>query len=110
MVDLSQKFLHSMRRLQKVVHRRETNVQQEKQDFEAAKKELEVNLKEVKRNLENQPSLQQQIGTANEASAGSAEASLTPVGAGQASHATSARPFMAQSAQARVVHEGQGAA
>ena len=34
MVDLAQKFLHSMRRLQKVVHRKESNVQQEKQDFE----------------------------------------------------------------------------
>ena len=38
-----------MRRLQKVVHRKESNVQQEKQDFETAKKELELNLKEVKR-------------------------------------------------------------
>ena len=40
-----------MRRLQKVVHRKETNVQQEKQQFEYAKKDLEVTLKEVKKQL-----------------------------------------------------------
>ena len=55
MAELSQKFLHSMRRLQKVVHRKETNVQSEKQDFESAKKELELKLKEIKRHLESQP-------------------------------------------------------
>jgi hypothetical protein len=34
-----------MRRLQKVVHKKESNVQKEKQEFEISKKELEVYLR-----------------------------------------------------------------
>ena len=46
-----------MRRLQKVVHKKETNVQKEKQDFELSKKELEFYLKQVKSNLEDNPAV-----------------------------------------------------
>jgi hypothetical protein len=41
-----------MRRLQKVVHKKESNVQKEKQEFEISKKELEVYLRQVKNSLE----------------------------------------------------------
>lgn len=44
-----------MRRLQKVVHKKETNVQKEKQDFELSKKELEFYMKQIKTNLEDNP-------------------------------------------------------
>lgn len=53
LADLIVKFLHSMRRLQKVVHKKESNVQKEKQEFEICKKELEVYLKQVKNALES---------------------------------------------------------
>lgn len=45
--------MNSMRRLQKVVHKKESNVQQEKQDFELSKKELEVCIRHVKSALES---------------------------------------------------------
>ena len=49
LVELISKFLLTMRKLQKVVLKKESNVQKEKQDFELAKKELEYVLKQVKR-------------------------------------------------------------
>lgn len=52
LADLIVKFLHSMRRLQKVVHRKEASVQKEKQEFEMCKKELEVFVKQVKAQVE----------------------------------------------------------
>ena len=55
LVELTTKFLRSMRRLQKAVHKKEVNVQGEKKDFELAKKDLEVKVKEIKTQLENQP-------------------------------------------------------
>lgn len=36
-----------MRKLQKVVHKREPNVNQEKQDFETSKRDLELTLKTI---------------------------------------------------------------
>lgn len=41
-----------MRRLQKVVHKREPNVNQEKQDFESAKRDLELTLKTIMASLQ----------------------------------------------------------
>jgi hypothetical protein len=41
-----------MKRLQKAVHRKEPNVQQEKSEFEEARKDLEPRLKEIKREIE----------------------------------------------------------
>jgi 3-methyladenine DNA glycosylase AlkC len=57
LADLICKFLHSMRKLQKVVHKKETNVQKEKQDFELSKKELEFYLKQIKTSLEDNPAV-----------------------------------------------------
>ena len=42
-----------MKRLQKAVHRKETNVSQEKQDFEEARKDLELRLRDVKLEIES---------------------------------------------------------
>ena len=49
LVKLAQKFLISMKKLQKAVHRKETNVQNEKGDFEQTRKELEQFLKSMKK-------------------------------------------------------------
>lgn len=46
-MNLTTKFLNAMRKLQRVVHRKEANVSNEKMDFEKAKKELEVSLKAI---------------------------------------------------------------
>ncbi len=47
LVHLANRFLTAMRKLQKVVHKREPNVNQEKQDFETAKRDLELTLKTI---------------------------------------------------------------
>jgi hypothetical protein len=60
LTELIIKFLHSMRRLQKVVHKKESNVQKEKHEFEICKKELEVYLKQVKATFESTPSVSEQ--------------------------------------------------
>lgn len=52
LVQYSSQFLLSMRKLQKVVHRKEANVSKEKQEFEQAKKDFEVTLKSAQRQLE----------------------------------------------------------
>jgi len=49
---MTQTFLHSMRRLQKVVHKKEQNVNKEKADFESAKRDLEITLKTVQKQIE----------------------------------------------------------
>lgn len=48
-VKLTQRFLVALKKLQKAVHRKESNVTGEKAEFEEARKELEARLKEVKR-------------------------------------------------------------
>ena len=40
-----------MRRLQKVVHKKEQNVNKEKADFESAKRDLEITLKTVQKQI-----------------------------------------------------------
>jgi F0F1-type ATP synthase membrane subunit b/b' len=49
---LTQRFLVSLKKLQRAVHRRETNVTSEKLEFEESRKELEATLKQVKRELD----------------------------------------------------------
>lgn len=66
LVHLTTRFLNTMRRLQKLVHKREPNVAAEKQDFENAKKDLEITLKTAFSSLqlvsgERQSSLSDQI-------------------------------------------------
>ena len=46
-------FFDTMRRLQKVVQKKEPNVKLEKADFESAKRDLEITLKTVKKQIEN---------------------------------------------------------
>lgn len=47
LVLLASRFLAAMRKLQKVVHKKETNVNTEKIEFEKAKKDLEITLKNI---------------------------------------------------------------
>ena len=42
LLKMTEKFLHSMKKLQKAVHRKEQNVHKKKNDFESLRKELEV--------------------------------------------------------------------
>lgn len=46
------KFVYTMKKLQKAVHKKEPNVQKEKQEFEVARKELESNIKLLKKEFE----------------------------------------------------------
>jgi len=56
LAKLTQRFLNTMRKLQKAVHRKEANVSTEKQEFEDARKDLELRLKDVKREVEHMSS------------------------------------------------------
>jgi hypothetical protein len=44
-VRLTQRFLVSLKKLQKAVHRKESNVRNEKVEFEDSRRELEARLK-----------------------------------------------------------------
>jgi hypothetical protein len=50
---MTTKFLNAMKKLQRVVHRKEANVSGEKQEFERSKKDLEYNLKQTALILQN---------------------------------------------------------
>ena len=49
---LTQRFLMTMKKLQKAVHRREPNVSKEKNEFEETRRDLELRLREIKKELE----------------------------------------------------------
>ena len=49
---MTQRFLVSLKKLQKAVHRKESNVTREKVEFEDSRRELEARLKQVKRELD----------------------------------------------------------
>lgn len=49
---LTQRFLLTMKQLQKAVHRREPNVSKEKNEFEETRRDLELRLREIKKEIE----------------------------------------------------------
>lgn len=49
---MTSRFLSTMKRLQKAVHRKESNVSSEKQEFEDSRKELEARLKDIRRDMD----------------------------------------------------------
>ncbi|CDW85154.1 UNKNOWN [Stylonychia lemnae] len=52
LIRQTQKFLYSMKKLQKAVHKKEPNVQKEKSEFEESRKELEYMLRQMKKDLD----------------------------------------------------------